>query len=249
MHHRPDQLRTAAGHHRHAQQNEQPGQRRGDRRGDRRNARQGGRSGRLAVLAVGAALALGACQTGPRPTVTDERKTDSSVRAVTSLLDQARTNGDFTATYDITPTRIGSATANATVAVTGTTISIAIGDVLYVIEGEAGQTCNADRATCSEGIDDARVSDVGITHAFWADSAAGRLRNDAGRTIGTPQPGPDRIADQPATCVDVPVAGGSILYCALDVGPLARYRGADTVIELTSFTPGSSAGAGTSPDA
>ena len=171
------------------------------------------------------------------------------MQAVTSLLDRARTNGDFTATYDITPTMIGSATATATVAVASNSITIAIRDALYVIEGGVGQTCAPDRTTCTDGIDDARVSDLSITHAFWADSASARLRNDAGRSIGTPQPLPDRIADQPVTCVDVPVAGGSILYCALDMGPLARYRGADTTIELTSFTPGNGAPAGTSPDA
>jgi hypothetical protein len=203
----------------------------------------------LAAIVVGSALVLSGCQTGLRPTVTEERKSDPSVQAVTSLLDQARTNGDFTATYDITPTMIGSATAPATVTVIGNAIAIAIRDVLYVIEDGVGQTCALDRTNCTEGIDDARVSDLSITHAFWADSASARLRNDAGRTIGTPQPLPDRIADQPATCVDVPVAGGSIVYCALDAGPLARYRGADTTIELTSFTPGGVTSVGTGPGA
>ena len=215
--------------------------------GPRRSLGSGGSL--LAGLVVGAALLLSACQTGPRPSITDERKSDPAVQAVTSLLDRARTNGDFTATYDITPTMIGSATATATVAVAANSITIAIRDALYVIEGGVGQTCAPDRTNCTDGIDDARVSDLSITHAFWADSPSARLRNDAGRTIGTPQPLPDRIADQPATCVDVPVAGGSIVYCALDVGPLARYRGADTTIELTSFTPGNVAPVGTSPDA
>ena len=215
--------------------------------GPRRSLGSGGSL--LAGLVVGAALLLSACQTGPRPSITDERKSDPAVQAVTSLLDRARTNGDFTATYDITPTMIGSATATATVAVAANSITIAIRDALYVIEGGVGQTCAPDRTNCTDGIDDARVSDLSITHAFWADSPSARLRNDAGRTIGTPQPLPDRIADQPATCVDVPVAGGSIVYCALDVGPLARYRGADTTIELTSFTPGNGAPAGTGPDA
>lgn len=212
--------------------------------------RRGHRSGGSlpAALLVGAALVLSACQTGPRPTVTDERKSDPAVRAVTSLLDQARTNGDFTATYDITPAMIGSATASATVVARPNSITIAIRDVLYVIEGGVGQTCAADRTSCTEGIDDARVSDLSITHAFWADSAAARLRNDAGRSIGNPQPLPDQIADQPATCVNVPVAGGTIVYCALDAGPLARYRGADTTIELTSFTPGADEPVGTTPD-
>lgn len=190
------------------------------------------------VWIAAVALALAACQTGARPTITNERQADPAVLAVTRLLDRARINGDFTGTYQITPTMVGSPTVDAVVTTNGTSATIAVGQVLYVIDSDVGETCNLDRTECESGINDARVSDLSITHAFWADSAAARLRNDAGRAIGTPQSTPQSIADQPATCVDVPVAGGTIVYCALEAGPLASYRGADTTIELTSFTPG-----------
>ncbi len=181
---------------------------------------------------------LTACQTGPRPTITDERTTDPAVRTVSGLLDDARTNGAFTATYEIAPTAVGTEPVRATVANTFERVEIVIGEVLYVVDASAGETCDADRSNCVSGVDDARISNLGITHAFWADSAAARLRTDAGRAIGNPQSQPDTIADQPAECVAVPVAGGTIEYCALEAGPLARYRGADATIELTSFTAG-----------
>ncbi|HUF99453.1 MAG TPA: hypothetical protein VMM60_15090, partial [Ilumatobacter sp.] len=136
-------------------------------------------------------------------------------------------------------------TVDASVVSSGETTAITVGQVLYVIDSGVGQTCNIDRTQCEPGVNDARVSDLSITHAFWADSAAARLRNDAGRTIGTPQAQPETVADQPTTCVDIPVAGGTIVYCALEAGPLARYRGADTTIELTSFTAGAVAPADT----
>jgi hypothetical protein len=76
-----------------------------------------------------------------------------------------------------------------------------------------------------------------VTNRFWGPSFASRLRLDASRNtadgIGTTA----TIAGQPATCVDVAVVGGTVTYCALDAGPLARYFGADVSIELTSFSP------------
>ena len=54
----------------------------------------------------------------------------------------------------------------------------------------------------------------------------------------------DTIASRQATCADVFVAAprdvggvGSVTYCAVDDGILARYFGADVSIELTAFAP------------
>ena len=68
-----------------------------------------------------------------------------------------------------------------------------------------------------------------------------RLEVDAGRRIGPSVASSLTIAGLPATCVDVvlPSAAtttGSVRYCALDSGVLARYFGADVSIELTSFS-------------
>jgi hypothetical protein len=45
----------------------------------------------------------------------------------------------------------------------------------------------------------------------------------------------DTIADQPAKCVDVPVVGGTAVYCALASGLLARLDDGDVAVTLTLF--------------
>ena len=74
-----------------------------------------------------------------------------------------------------------------------------------------------------------------------------RLEVDARRRIGPSVATSLTIAEFPATCVDVIVPSaatttGSVRYCALESGVLARYFGADVSIELTSFSFGVFAG-------
>jgi hypothetical protein len=47
----------------------------------------------------------------------------------------------------------------------------------------------------------------------------------------------DWIAGQSATCVDVPVPGGTSVYCALTNGPLARLDDGAVSINLTQYSP------------
>ena len=83
---------------------------------------------------------------------------------------------------------------------------------------------------CSSSIDPARISDTQITPDFYAADAAKRLRRSAVARIGTPVAHVDQIAGQSATCVDVPVPGGTSVFCALaerSVGQARRRRRLD----------------------
>ena len=53
----------------------------------------------------------------------------------------------------------------------------------------------------------------------------------------TPVAHVDQIAGQSATCVDVPVPGGTSVYCALTNGPLARLDDGAVSINLTQYSP------------
>lgn len=189
---------------------------------------------------LAAAGLLGGCALGPRPTLTDEQRLDDS--AIEAVLDRLEVADEatFTATYSIAPTLDGSPPADVTVrhSPARSRITFATGGAVTVeysnTDGEQ-RTCADGLADCVAGIDDSRVSNLGITNSFWGPSTAQRLSTDAGRNIADATQSTQTIAGQPATCSTVPVAGGSVAYCALDSGPLARYTGADVTIELVSY--------------
>ena len=192
------------------------------------------------VGVLAAAGLLGGCALGPRPTLTDERRLDdSAIEAVIDRLEVADA-ATFTATYTIAPTLVGSAPADVTVrhSPARSRVTFATDGAVTVeysnTDGEE-RTCADGLADCVAGFDDSRVSNLGITNSFWGPSTAHRLSTDAGRNIADATPGAQTIAGQPATCATVPLAGGSVAYCALDAGPLARYTGADVTIELVGY--------------
>jgi hypothetical protein len=115
--------------------------------------------------------------------------------------------------------------------------SITINDVRFLDGSGTAATCNLSTAECEAIINDARVSDVQITHDFYGSSFARRLRVDAGRSLAPALGYAETIAGQSAVCADVAVSGGTKVYCALDSGPLARYDGNDVVIEMTASNP------------
>lgn len=199
------------------------------------------RGGRSLAVAVAAAALLSGCITGERPTLIDRPEVDDpAVRAVLDRLATA-SSGDFTATYEITPTSTGTST-EATVVQAGGRRRITIGAVDYLTDGTVNRTCTNDERGCVDFLDDARISDLNITHRFWGDAFLARLELDASRRVGFSEAGNETIAGQPAACVDIPVPSsselaGTVQYCALDAGPLARYIGADVTIELVGFEP------------
>ena len=205
----------------------------------RRNA--GATHARTIVVVTVGALALTACMTGERPSFDSddparEATGDPAVDAVLERLDRVGIE-QFTADYTIL-TRLGGKESTATVVqADNSRRSITINYVRFIDGSGTAATCNLATAECEAIINDARVSDVQITHDFYGSSFARRLRVDAGRSLAPARGYTETIGGQPATCADVSVSGGTKVYCALDTGPLARYDGNDVVIELVAVDP------------
>ena len=191
----------------------------------------------LAIAAV-AAITLAACATGPRPSFDADEPTrtatgDPAIDAVLERLDRVGLE-QFTADYTIL-TRLGDKESTATVVqADNSRRSITINAVRFLDGSGTVATCDLTTAECEAVINDARVSDIQITHDFYGSSFARRLRVDAGRSLAPARGYAETIGGQPATCADVPVSGGTKIYCALDSGPLARYDGNDVLIDLVA---------------
>ncbi len=183
-------------------------------------------------------MLLAGCAVGERPTLEQPTEfDDGAAEPVAELLDRAGT-ARFDATYRITPTSAVEST-DARVTRTPDRARIEIGDVVFETEGGTTTTCTD--GNCDEFANDARISDLGITHNFWGPAFRQRLLTDSSRRVGPTTGSFTQIAGRPATCVTIQVpssldAVGSVVYCALDDGVLARYQGADVSIELTSIT-------------
>ena len=194
-------------------------------------------------MAITLALLLGGCFTGERPTMTSpppggaagSSTGDPNVDAVLARL-EAVDGSTFTAQYDILR-KLGQTATKATVAQEGTNRrSVTVGDVRFLqTTDQPSRTCNLASQTCEDSILDARVSDLGVTSSFFAGTPARRLRIAATRKAGPTTASTRTIAGQPATCVEVPFAGGNETYCALDSGAVALWDGADLHVELTNY--------------
>jgi len=196
---------------------------------------------RTLAVAVLAALTLAACATGPRPSFDADEPAqqatgDPAIDAVLERLDRVGVE-QFTADYTIL-TRLGAKESTATVVqADNSRRSITINAVRFIDGSGTVATCNLATAECEAVINDARVSDVQVTHDFYGSSFARRLRVDAARSLSPARGYTETIGGLPATCADVPVSGGTKVYCALDDGPLARYDGNDVLIELVALNP------------
>jgi hypothetical protein len=199
-------------------------------------------------VVLAATLALTGCLTGPRPTLAEDSNIDAPVGdpAVDAVLAPfAGLNGaTFTASYQVT-NNFGPIQRDATVAQSADgRRSIAIGQVLFLLEPASSVTCvtrteneGENSQLCTEGVNDASISDLQITHQFYGRSAAARLRTDAERRIGPTEGYQATFAGREARCVSIPVSGGSKVYCVLPEGMLAAYQGPDVLIELTGYEP------------
>jgi hypothetical protein len=195
---------------------------------------------RVVIGAAASALVLTACATGARPSLVEEPDvTDTVAQAVLDRLERGAT-ATFTADYEIIPSLTGQPT-HATVMQMGEQRRVTIGDVDYFTDGTVSRTCAVGGTDCVDSIDDARVSNLSVTSRFWGPSIVDKLELDSARSVDAATGRTDTIANRPATCADVHVPSidgvGSVTYCAVDDGVLARYFGADVSIELTSFAP------------
>ena len=173
--------------------------------------------------------------TGPRPTLVDRPVVqDPAIAAVLDRLERAE-EATFTAEYTIL-TKYGGATTTALVTQDGERRSTTIGTVRFIVDAAGSRTCDTLTGGCATGIDDAAVSDVQVTHQFWYRAMANRLRTDAERDVAPASESLYDVAGVTATCVAIPVVGGTKSYCALDSGVLAGYDGADLTIDLTAYS-------------
>lgn len=113
--------------------------------------------------------------------------------------------------------------------------AVTIGAVRF-LSGPDGQFTCRDGA-CTQGLEQQPISDLGVTIDFWAADAATRLRRDAAAKIGPVTLRSEVIADQPVVCLDVPVSGGTAVYCVLHSGILALLDDGDVRISLEVFSP------------
>lgn len=199
------------------------------------------RRGARALILLLPGLLLAGCFTGKRPHFeTDPFQPgsltgDANIDAVLTKLD-AVTEGPVSAGYEIL-TKYGNVTRSAVVVLDGGNRSIAIGNVHYIDTKVGQNTCTVDlSAPCINGLDPARISDTLATLDFYAAEPARRLRRDNSAKIGPTEAHTEIFAGQTATCVNVPLSGGTAVYCALDNGMLAKMDDGDLLITLALYS-------------
>ena len=193
---------------------------------------------RGAVALTLSTLLLTGCFTGERPYFNDEpfpagaMTGNAEVDAVLTRFD-AVTPGPATAAYSVL-TKFGNVTNDAVVVIADGSRSVTIGNVRYIETPNGVATCSEDSSQpCTGTLDAFRVSDIGVTIDFYAAEAATRLRRDFRAAIAPPTGRAVVIAEQSATCVDVPLPGGVAVYCALENGLVARLDDGDVAVNLT----------------
>jgi hypothetical protein len=194
-----------------------------------------------AAVALAAALVSG-CALGERPTLAEaptvvgQMTGDAAIDAVLQRLDAVGTavfDAEYTALRNL-----GSATSSVRVAqASATRSSVTIDNVRYLVNGTDMRTCDIDTGACSPGLDAQRISNTGLqTPDVVFTGLAKRLRLDATADVGPSTGSTQTIAGQVATCVDVPLARGTVRYCVLDNGVTAKYSGGDFVLDLVAYS-------------
>ena len=196
---------------------------------------------RPVLVAVAAALLLAGCFTGDRPYFTEGTTLapggpsgDPAIDAVLQRFDRPSV-GPLTATYTVL-TKYGNTTNSAAVVLDPGKRSITVGVTRFIQTETFAATCTLDGTIpCVDGFDPKRISDTLLTVDFYAVDAAKRLRRDAQAKIGPAVARTDVMASMPVTCVDVPVSGGTAVYCALESGLVALIDDGDVRVSLDAY--------------
>ncbi len=190
-------------------------------------------SRRLPALALSGVLLAG-CFTGQRPHFEEVTTTtgDPAIDAVLERFD-AITAGPVASAYEVL-TKFGNTTTTAVVSLDAGNRNVIIGNIRYLDTAAVVATCTVDLSQpCADGLDAARISDTLLTIDFYAADTAKRLRRDAQAALAPAVARTATIAGQNATCADVPLAGGTAVYCVLDNGMLALLDDGDVRVTLT----------------
>ena len=192
------------------------------------------------VATAFASIATTGCMVGERPsfeqapTAAGALTGDPSIDSVLSLLDSVE-SAVFSASYQALVVFNGVASSVTAAQASSTQRSMTIGDVRYVTDQNGTRTCSVAAGSCTPVLNAAAVSDTGVTPEFVFGDVARRLRRDANARIGPSVASTREVAGEQATCVDVPLSGGTKQYCALSNGVLARFVGADVTVDMTSY--------------
>lgn len=197
---------------------------------------------RRASLVAFALVALSACQVGERPYFSDDpfpagmTTGDPNVDVVLDLFDAVGT-GPMTASYAVLR-KYGNLEFSALVAISAGARAVTLGNTRFLQTEPVVQTCKVDGSIpCLSGLVAQAASDTGLTIDFYAADAAKRLRRDTAAKVAPTTLYYETFAEQPATCVDVPLPNGTATYCALDNGLLAKLENGDVRVVMNLFAP------------
>lgn len=193
---------------------------------------------RLAPV-LACALALTGCMTGERPSFSTEPATDTSTgdpaidAVLTHLAEPTDGDSPLVAEYDVLR-KFGGERARVVLARDADRWSLTIGTLRYLDVGGRRSTCDLETQECTDGFDEARLSDVLTTTSFATDAAEVRIRRAGADATGDARGSRRRIGGIRATCAEVDVPGGMVLWCTIPQGLIALQDTADMRVDLVS---------------
>ena len=213
-----------------------------------RAARNSPHRARAVTSALGLLLVvvLAGCALGERPRLVADTSTGDA--DVDELLDRIAglDAAVYTAAYDVYVPFDDRTVAVTTTQAAADERSLTIGDVRFLVDDGAAETCILSTGRCTDGHDSALVSDVQMTNDFFATSLAARLRRDAALAVGPIGATDETFVGTAARCVTIPLPAAPATpdqrtagrYCIFANGVLAALQAADLSTTLTGYHTG-----------